>query len=188
MRSEPAQYRPKQDERAHRRAPTRHGSMLANLLPGLLSLAVVFAAVSPAHAQNQSGSMPSAESMKTALDAQLDQIPSGDEGVSMIMDQLTTQLELTPAQQTEIKPIISGSVSSMEKIRDRYKDGQISPMALGMQMQMAGQKAATQVEPLLTPTQLEKYTAMRQEQRRQMMKAMQQAQSAAKATSSAAGQ
>ena len=188
MRSDPAQHRPKQAEHATRRGPARPGSMLASLLPGLLSLALVFSAVSEATAQAQSESMPSAESMKSVLDEQLDQIPSGEAGVSMIMGELTTQLELTAAQQTEIKPIISGSVASMEKIRDRYKAGQISPMALGMQMQMAGQKAATQVEPLLTPAQLEKYTAMRQEQRRQMMKAMQQAQSAAKTSAPGAAQ
>jgi hypothetical protein len=188
MRSDPAQHRPKHAEHGTRRGPARHGSMLANLLPGLLSLAVVFAAVSQASAQGQAGSMPSADAMKAALDEQLDQIPSGEAGVSMIMGELTKQLELSASQQTEIEPIITGSVASMEKIRDRYKAGEISPMALGMQMQMAGQKAATQVEPLLTPAQLEKYTAMRQEQRRQMMKAMQQAQSAGKAPAPGAAQ
>jgi hypothetical protein len=123
--------------------------MLSNLLPGLLSLAMIFATASQVNAQAQAGNVPSAEAVKAMMDEQLDMLPSGEEGVSTIMGELTRQLELTGEQQTEIKPIIASSVASMEKIRDRYKAGELSAMALGMQLQMTGQKAATQVEPLL---------------------------------------
>lgn len=205
MRSRTSDPRPEPTNPRTRARETRAGSMLASLLPGLLSLAVIFGTIAQASAQAQSdgskagasqaksananpSGIPSAEAMKAMMDAQLDQIPSGEEGVSVIMGELTQKLTLSPEQQTKIEPIIGDTVSSMEKIRDRYKAGEISAMALGMQMQMAGQKGATQVEPLLTPEQAEKYAAMRQEQRREMMKAMQQLQTAPKAPAQGAAQ
>lgn len=163
--------------RAPRRMP-RAGSMLASLLPGLLSLAFVFAAVPTAMADSHAaaaGTTDAADPMKAMMDDQLAQIPSGEAGVSQIVGELDKRLDLTEAQEAEIRPIITKTVASMEKTRDRFKAGEISPMAMGMQLQMAGQKAATQVEPLLTETQKVEYGAMRQEQRREMMKAMQQA-------------
>lgn len=163
------------------RRPGGAGSMLASLLPGLLSLALVFAAVPIAMADgHEPGSATAdaaeaADPMKAMLEERLAGIPSGDEGVAQIMGELDKRLELSEAQEAEIQPIIQKTVASMEKSRDRFKAGEISPMALGMQLQMAGQKAATQVEPLLTDEQQTRYAAMRQEQRREMMKAMQQA-------------
>jgi hypothetical protein len=198
MRSRPSDHRLDPTDQRARPRITRSGSMLSSLLPGLLSLAVIFGTVAQASAQAQAekarpddsqpssaqanpSGMPSADAMKAMMDAQIDQIPSGEEGVSIIMGELTQKLTLTPEQQTKIQPIIGDTVSSMEKIRDRYKAGELSVMALGMQMQMVGQKGATAVEPLLTPEQSTKYAAMRQEQRREMMKAMQQLQTAPKA-------
>ena len=46
-------------------------------------------------------------------------------------------------------------------------------MALGMQLQMAGQKTAKQIEAQLDTEQKLKYEKMLQDQRRQAMKAMQ---------------
>ncbi len=196
MRSVSAQHRIDPMDHPVRARVPRTGSMLVGLLPSLLCLAVILGTGAEAGAQAQPqakppaqpGSMPSPEAMKAMVDAQLDQMPSGEEGVSMIMGELTQKLTLTPDQQTKIKPIIGTTVSSMEKVRDRYKAGEISAMAVGMQLQMAGQKAATQVEPLLTPEQSATYAAMRQAQRREMMKAMQQGAGAAKSPAPGAAQ
>jgi hypothetical protein len=170
---------------AGRRGPRRFGvgSMLSALLPGLVSLAVVFAVAPTAMAED--GAAPEAGSVQAALDRQLAELPSGEEGVSRILGELTRRLELTETQQREIRPIVEQAVASMESSRDRYLAGDLSPLALGMQLQMAGQKAAVAVEPLLTPEQSIEYAQMRQEQRREMMKAMRRATSGAAAEAGA---
>lgn len=141
-----------------------------------LILAVApFALAEEAAAPDPDAGTTGAESMQSALDRQLEEMPSGEEGVDLILGELTKRLTLSDAQQTAIRPIVGDAVASMERVRDRYVAGEISLMALGMQLQMAGQKAATRVEPHLTPEQAEEYAAMRQEQRREMMKAIQQA-------------
>jgi hypothetical protein len=173
-------------------AAARHGSashggghrelraVVARGLVACASLVLILAASSSALAEETATPDPEAgttdaSSMQSALDRQLAEMPSGEEGVDRILGELTERLTLTGAQQTAIRPIVGDAVASMERVRDRYLAGEISLMALGMQVQMAGQKAATRVEPHLTPEQAEEYAAMRAEQRREMMKAIQQA-------------
>jgi hypothetical protein len=156
------------------------GSVVARGLAACASLTLVLAVASFALAEEPAtpdpeGGTTGAESVQSALDRQLAEMPSGEEGVDRILGELTQRLTLSDAQQTAIRPIVGDAVASMERVRDRYLAGEISLMALGMQIQMAGQKAATRVEPHLTPDQAEEYAAMRQEQRREMMKAIQQA-------------
>jgi len=172
------------DRRARSSRATGLGSLLAGLLPGLVSLAVVFAVAPLAGAEDGGSAKESAaaeegtaaaSSVQSALDRQLDELPSGEEGVAQILGELTRRLELSEAQQEQVEPILQDAVASMEKIRDRYRAGEISAMALGMQLQMAGQRAAGKVEPLLDAGQAEEYAQMRQEQRREMMQAIQRA-------------
>jgi len=171
------------DSRVRRSLARRRagGSLLGSLLPGLVSLAAIFAAVPIAMADDAAevpasrGNSEAASSMQAALDRQLEAMPAGEEGVATIMAELTRRLQLSQEQQGVIRPIVGDAVASMEKIRDRYRAGEISAMALGMQLQMAGQRAATRVEPHLDADQITEYSVMRQEQRREMMKAIQQA-------------
>ena len=121
----------------------------------------------PAQAQ-----APSSDGMQEMINKQLEQIPSGKEGVKQIMDGLNQELTLTDAQKKDIRPTVKDAVASMEKSRDRFKAGELTPMALGMQLQIASKKSAVLIEPFLTEEQLVKYKAMQQAQRRQMMQAM----------------
>ena len=158
-----------------RPSPLRAGSFLTNLLPGLASLVLIFAAPL-AFADDHAAAAPSA--IQSMMEKRLAEIPSGEEGVNRILGDLTTRLTLTEEQQKDIRPIVEDSVAQMEKVTGRFRAGEITPMALGMQLQMSGQKASTLIEPLLTEEQVVEYKAMRQEQRRQMMKAMNEARAA----------
>jgi hypothetical protein len=110
--------------------------------------------------------------MQRKIDSQLAQIPNGEAGINEIMTGLTTRLTLTEDQQNDIRPTVEDTVANMEKSVDRFRDKQLTPMALAMQIQMAGKKAAVLIEPILTQEQLVEYKKMQLEQRREMMKAM----------------
>jgi hypothetical protein len=182
----------------HAALPIRAGSFLTGWLPTGVSLVLMLAVAQVALAEDtakggmgmgagaSSGAATSSDSMKKMMDQQLDRIPSGEAGVDQIMGELTKGLTLTPEQQKDIRPTIVNTVASMEKSRDSFKAGEITPMAMAMQVQMAGQKAAVLIEPILDEDQMVKYKAMRQAQRRQMMQAM-QAQRAQGAPAGASG-
>ncbi len=135
---------------------------------GLLALALCISA--PAFAQEQAAADP----VQDMINKQLEQIPSGKEGVKLIMTELNEKLTLTKPQRQEIRPIVRDTVASMEESRDRFKAGELTPMALAMQLQMAGKKSSVLIEPILDEAQLVKYKEMQQAQRRQMMQAMSQ--------------
>ncbi len=113
-----------------------------------------------------------ASGVQQMIDEQLAAIPTGEEGVAQIMGDLDTRLGLTPEQEADIRGLVEMTVAAMGKLRDRFKAGELKPMALAMQIQMEGRKTATLIEPLLDETQQSEYSAMRQEQRLQMMQAM----------------
>ncbi len=150
---------------------------LALLLVGISDVR----ADSPAESAEAAAKAPSTDPMRAMLEERMADIPSGEEGVNRLLSELTSQLELSEAQQKEIRPIFEKMVTSMEGSRDRFQSGSLSPMALGMQVQMAGRKAAKQIETHLDEAQKVKYAEILQEQRRQMMKAMQKARAAAAA-------
>lgn len=114
-----------------------------------------------------------------ALQKRLDEIPSGEAGVKQVLASLDERLDLSPGQIEQIRPIVVDAVADMEKIRDRFQAGEITPMALVMQLQIAGQKSATLIEPHLSEAQAVDYAAMRQEQKRRMMQEMKKARAAA---------
>jgi hypothetical protein len=157
------------------RAPgrlVRTGTLLSGMLPGLLSLCMVLAAATYASADGQQAGAP-ADPMKQMMEEQLARIPTGEEGVNSIMSELSERLTLTATQQAEIRPTIEQTVAAMEDGRNKVQSGEMTPMAMAMAIQMAGQKAAVQIEPILTEEQLVVYKQMRQDQRREMMQAMQ---------------
>jgi hypothetical protein len=150
---------------AHSIVRVRVASLLAaGLVAGLLANA-------PAWAESD------APSAGTALDKQveeqLERMPSGEEGVNQIMAELDARLKLSSEQQKEVRSVVAQGVAALEKLRDRFKAGELTAMAFGVQVQMQMQKLGFLVEPLLNADQQGEYKAMRQEQRREMMQAMQ---------------
>ncbi|MAI80057.1 MAG: hypothetical protein CL917_14010 [Deltaproteobacteria bacterium] len=107
------------------------------------------------------------------LQDQLANLPTGPEAVAAVMSGLTKRLTLSDEQQVKIEPMVKEMVSSMEVLRDRFKAGELKPMALGMQLQMTEKKASMKIDPVLDEQQRLDYAAMRQEQRRKMMQEMQ---------------
>ena len=121
---------------------------------------------------------------KTSLESQikerLAEMPSGEEGVNQILSQLDGRLSLSAEQKKDVREVVTQGVAELEKLTARFKSGELTAMALGVQVQMKMQKMAVLIEPLLDPDQQKEYAVMRQEQRREMMQAMrkQRAQSA----------
>ena len=111
----------------------------------------------------------------------MSEIPSGEEGVNRLLSELTKEVALSEQQQKEIRPIFEKMVATMQASKERFEAGTLSPMGVGMQVQMAARKAAKQVETHLDEEQKVKYAAILQAQRQQMMKAMQKARAAAAA-------
>ncbi|MEE3327537.1 MAG: hypothetical protein VX252_09395 [Myxococcota bacterium] len=100
-------------------------------------------------------------------------MPTGEEAVAQIMTGLNERLALSDEQQTEIRPTVVDMVATIQKLRDKFKAGELKPMALGMQLQMAEKKASALIDPVLDEKQRVEYAALRQEQRRRMMQEMQ---------------
>lgn len=124
------------------------------------------------------------------IKAQLEQIPTGEEGIEKIMTPMTQRLELSDAQVSEIRPIVSDLVGSFESARSKFESGEYTVMKMMMEMNAQGERAATLVEPHLSPTQLAEYQAMRDEQKLRMAeerrKAMQEMLKARQASAAAA--
>lgn len=108
----------------------------------------------------------------SAVSDPMDQIPTGKEAVDQVMKVLSERLALSDEQKSEIRPSVAEMVASMTKLRDRYKAGEIKPMALAMQMQMLEKKSSVLIGPILTDEQRAQYETLRQEQRRRMMEEM----------------
>ena len=113
-----------------------------------------------------------ATSLKSQIEERLSEMPSGEEGVNRILSELDARLSLSAEQEKEIREVVARGVAELEALRARFKAGELTAMALGVQVQMKMQKMAVLIEPLLNPEQEKEYAAMRQEQRREMMQAM----------------
>ncbi len=100
------------------------------------------------------------------------EMPTSEEAVKQLMEGLGERLTLSDTQKTEIQPIVVNMVASIQKLRERFESGELNPMALGMQLQMAEKKASTLIDPILDGKQRAQYAALRQEQRRRMMEEM----------------
>ena len=113
---------------------------------------------------------------KTSLESQikerLAEMPSGEEGVDQILSQLDERLSLSAEQKKDVREVVAQGVAELEKLSARFKSGELTAMALGLQVQMKMQKMAFLIEPFLDQDQQKEYGVMRQEQRREMMQAM----------------
>ncbi len=151
-----------------RRSPRalRGGVLLVHLLAlGLLSASPAFAEGSAAAGTNSS--------LEQQVKDQLDRMPSGEEGVTQIMTELEGKLALSPEQDKDVREVVTDGVADLQKLRARFESGELTAMAFGVQVQMQMRKMGDLIDPLLDPDQQAKYKALRQEQRREMMKAMQ---------------
>jgi hypothetical protein len=107
------------------------------------------------------------------VEEQLGRLPAGEEGVQQILTELDKRLSLSAEQDNDVREVVSESVADLGKLRERFESGELTAMAFGVQVQMQLRKMGDLIEPLLDADQQVEYKAMRQEQRREMMQAMQ---------------
>lgn len=149
--------------------PARGNHALSQVLKwGVLLGLVSLLLVQGAWAQGAAGS-----DSADALEDQPFKMPTSEEAVKQIMGGLDERLTLSDTQKTEIRPTVVNMVASIQKLRERFDAGELKPMALGMQLQMAEKKASALIDPILDEKQRAQYAALRQEQRRRMMEEMQ---------------
>ena len=78
------------------------------------------------------------------------------------LDQLAQTLKLTDDQKAKVKPILE---AQQQKIRALRQDTSLSPEDRRTQMQTIHQDTSTQLKPILTTEQFEKYQQMTQRRR-----------------------
>jgi hypothetical protein len=139
----------------------------------VLALGLVIG-VQPAFADSPGEPVAAKKSQSAMIEERLAEMPSGEEGVNRIVAELDARLTLSAEQKKDVREVVAGGVADLEKLRGRYESGELTAMAFGVQIQMRLQKLAVLIEPLLEPKQQAEYKVMRQEQRREMMRAMQQ--------------
>jgi len=144
-----------------------HGRLL------VLTLGLVIG-VQPALADSPGEPVAAKKSQSEMIEERLAEMPSGEEGVNRIVAELDARLSLSAEQEKDVREAVAGGVADLEKLRGRFESGELTAMAFGVQIQMQLQKLAVLIEPLLEPKQQAEYKIMRQEQRREMMRAMQQ--------------
>jgi Spy/CpxP family protein refolding chaperone len=80
--------------------------------------------------------------------------PAGGRRGGMTLEQLTTALNLTPDEQTKVKPILDGQT---QKMRDLRADDTLSADDRRTKMQAIRADTLTQMKGVLTPDQFAQY-------------------------------
>jgi len=101
----------------------------------------------------------------TAVYAQMDQSGSGQygrgQGQPMTADQrlqrMTKQLDLSDAQQQQIKPILENETQQMQSLRE---DSSLSQQDRWSKMQQIRQSTSEKIKPILNADQQQKYEQM----------------------------
>jgi hypothetical protein len=153
---------------------TRGGWLQWRSATGLSAAAglLVFGLALPALAEGAGEGAGTKTSLESQVEERLAEMPSGEEGVNQILSELDARLSLSAEQKKDVREVVAQGVAELEKLSARFKSGELTAMALGVQIQMKMQKLAVLIEPLLDPDQQKEYATMRQEQRREMMQAM----------------
>jgi len=85
------------------------------------------------------------------------------------LEKISTALNLSPAQKQQMLPILKEEAPKIQAIKSNTSLG---PLQKGMQLREVGQATDAKVQPILSPEQYQKWQAMRQQEREQMMQKM----------------
>lgn len=102
---------------------------------------------------------PGGQTAGTAGRAQV--APPGNSQVDETIAWLTESVNLTPDQQTKLRPILQGEVSQMSAVNN---DSTLTPEQKQQKMVDIRRSAGPQIQSILTPEQQQKLTQMRQAQ------------------------
>ena len=86
--------------------------------------------------------------------------------VAQKLQAMSQQLQLTPQQKQQIKPILMDEAPKLKALK---ADTSLGPMQKAMKMRQIGQDTDTKLKPILTPEQYEKWEQIRTQERKQMM-------------------
>ena len=109
----------------------------------------------------------------SAQDAMAPQGAMGGQGnmseVAAKLEHMSTELQLTPQQKQQIKPILMEEAPKLKAIKS---DTSLGPMQKAMKLHQIGDATDAQMKPILSPTQYQKWEQMRSQERQQMMQKM----------------
>ena len=94
------------------------------------------------------------------------QEPASPDEVQAKLQQMATELQLTPDQIAKIKPILMAEAPKVQALK---ADTSMPQMQKMKQMKQLGDGVDAQLKPILTPEQYQKFQAMRMKQRDEMM-------------------
>jgi hypothetical protein len=82
------------------------------------------------------------------------------------LEHMSQELQLTPQQKRQIFPILKEEAPKLEEVKGNTSLG---PMQKAMQLRQIGQSTDSKIMPILNPQQQQKYQAMREQERQQMI-------------------
>ena len=85
------------------------------------------------------------------------------------LEKISQTLQLSPAQKQQLLPILKEEAPKIQAIKSNTSLG---PMQKAMQLRQIGEATDAKVQPILSPEQYQKWQAMRQQEREQMMQKM----------------
>jgi len=85
------------------------------------------------------------------------------------LENISKELNLSPQQKQQMLPILKEEAPKIQAIKSNTSLG---PMQKAMQLREIGQATDAKVQPILSPEQYQKWQAMRQQEREQMMQKM----------------
>jgi periplasmic protein CpxP/Spy len=85
------------------------------------------------------------------------------------LEKISQTLQLSPAQKQQMLPILKEEAPKLQAVKSNTSLG---PMQKAMQLREIGQATDAKVQPILSPEQYQKWQAMRQQEREQMMQKM----------------
>ncbi len=85
------------------------------------------------------------------------------------MEHMSQELQLTPQQKQQILPILRQEAPKLEEIKGNTSLG---PMQKAMQLKQISNATDSKIMPILNPGQQQKYQAMRDQERQQMIQKM----------------
>jgi Spy/CpxP family protein refolding chaperone len=127
----------------------------------LLACSTTFVAAQTSSAPGSTAQSPSATPPPASSQAQTQGAGPSQSQVDETIAWLTESVNLTPDQQTKLRPILQGEVSQMTAVNN---DATLTPEQKQQKMVDIRRSAGPQIQSILTPEQQQKLTQMRQSQ------------------------
>jgi len=95
--------------------------------------------------------------------------PTQKQEVAAKLEQMSSELQLTPAQKKQMMPILMEEAPKLKSIKT---DTSLGPFQKAMQLKQVGEETDAKFKPILTPEQYQKFQQIRAQEREQMAQKM----------------